>query len=68
MFHQEGEMRIVVKLLFVLSLASLFTGCPAQEKVVVPGKLEEKITGLLSGTDPSVSITGLGGFIIRYPI
>jgi hypothetical protein len=42
-------MRIVVKLLCVLSLTNLFTACPPQEKVIIPGKLEVEITGLLSG-------------------
>jgi hypothetical protein len=54
-------MRIVFKLLLI-ALASLFTACPTQETPVVPGKLEVKITGLPSGTNASVTVTGPGGF------
>lgn len=53
-------MRIVLKCLLV-ALASLFTACPAQEPVTV-GKLEVKISGLPSGTNASVNVTGPAGF------
>jgi hypothetical protein len=66
MFHQEDVMRTIFKLLLV-ALASLFTACPAQEKVVqektvTVGKLEVKISGLPSGTNASVNVTGPAGF------
>jgi hypothetical protein len=55
-------MRNVSKLLLVFSLACLITACPAQEKPVVPGKLEVKISGLPSGTNANVTVTGPAGF------
>ncbi len=55
-------MRNVSKLLLVFSLACLITACPAQEKPVVPGKLEVKISGLPSATNANVTVTGPGGF------
>jgi hypothetical protein len=66
MFHQEDVMRTIFKLLLV-ALASLFTACPAQEKVVqektvTVGKLEVKISGLPSGTTASVTVTGPASF------
>ena len=53
-------MRIVLKCLLV-ALASVFTACPAQEPVTV-GKLEVKISGLPSGTNANVDVTGPASF------
>jgi hypothetical protein len=53
-------MRIMLKLLSVVALATAITACPAPAAAV--GKLEVKITGLPTGVTPSVSVTGPGGF------
>jgi hypothetical protein len=60
-FCQEDVMRNISKLLLV-TIASLFTACPAQETPVVPGKLEVKISGLPSATNASVTVTGPASF------
>jgi hypothetical protein len=48
--------------LLLIALVSLFTACSEQEKPVVPGKLEVKISGLPSGTNASVTVSKQGGF------
>jgi hypothetical protein len=53
-------MRIVFKLLLVLSFASIITACP--EKTITTGKLEVKISGLPAGTNADVTVTASGGF------
>jgi hypothetical protein len=57
---KEAFMRIVFKLLLALSLISL-TACPAQTTTPSVGKLEVKISGLPSGTNANVSVTGPTG-------
>jgi hypothetical protein len=66
LFFKEDVMRTISKLLLI-ALASLFTACPAQEKVVqektvTVGKLEVKITGLPLGVIPNVTVTGPNAF------
>jgi hypothetical protein len=55
--HQEDVMRIVSKLLFLLSL-TIIAAC-SQSSV---GTLEIKVTGLPNGTNPNITVTGSGGF------
>jgi hypothetical protein len=59
---KEDAMRNVSKLLLAFSLVCLITACPAQTTSPSLGKLEVKISGLPSGTNASVSVTGPASF------